>query len=472
MGLIDYRGVPVSTTSRASLRRYEQAVALTAGYYLDPLATIQEALEEEPGFAAAHLVRAALAVTATDKAAVPMLRESVEAIERLGRRANERERAHAAAARAWLEGDFAGSVRRYGDILLEYPHDLVALQVAHLGDFYLGASTMLRDRVAQILPLWDASMPGYHFVLGMYAFGLEETGAYSRAEDVGRRALELNGQDPWAIHAVAHVMEMQGRLRDGIEWLVQREKDWAPNNGFAFHNWWHLALYYLDMGDTNQVLSLYDTQIRPTNSQVPLEMIDASAMLWRLHLRGVDVGDRWSTLSEAWESSAEDAYYAFNDVHAVMSFVGAQRLACAMKTLAAMEKRAADTDTNAVVTREVGLPIARGLMDFGLANYVECVERLLPVRTIANRFGGSNAQRDLIHLTLVEAALRAGKIKLARALIAERTQLKPASPFNWQLAARVHDTIGEIDYAARARESAESRRRAHVCSGSGSGSRL
>jgi len=91
------------------------------------MTVIQEALEEEPDFAAAHLVRAALVVTATDKAGVPMLRESVAAIERLGRRANERERAHAAAARAWLEGDFADAVCRYGDILLEYPHDLLAL---------------------------------------------------------------------------------------------------------------------------------------------------------------------------------------------------------------------------------------------------------------------------------------------------------------------------------------------------------
>jgi len=459
MSLFDCRGVPVSTTSRASLERYEQAVELSAGYYLDPMTVIQEALEEEPDFAAAHLVRAALVVTATDKAGVPMLRESVAAIERLGRRANERERAHAAAARAWLEGDFADAVCRYGDILLEYPHDLLALQVAHLGDFYLGASTMLRDRVAQILPLWDASTPGYNFVLGMYAFGLEETGAYSRAEDTGRQALELNPRDPWAVHAVAHVMEMQGRLREGVTWLVERQKDWAPNNGFAFHNWWHLALYHLDIGNISEVLSLYDSQIRPADSRVPLEMIDASALLWRLYLRDVDVGHRWSALSAAWESCAEDAYYAFNDVHAVMAFVGAQQLDRALKTLAVMERRSADTDTNAVMTREVGLPVARALVDFGVGRYEACVERLLSVRTVTNRFGGSNAQRDLIHLTLVEAALRAGKIKLARALAAERTQLKPTSPFNWHLTARVHESMGEHERAARARESAEARRR-------------
>ncbi len=157
-------------------------------YRLDPLATIQAALDSDPDFAAGHCLRAGLMIMATDRMVVPLLTESIEAIESLGRRANDRERAHAAAARAWLHGDFAGSVRRYGEILLEYPRDLLALQVAHVGDFFNGSSTMLRDRVAQVLPEWDTSAPGYNYVLGMYAFGLEETGLYSRAEDVGRRA--------------------------------------------------------------------------------------------------------------------------------------------------------------------------------------------------------------------------------------------------------------------------------------------
>ncbi len=462
MSLVDCRGVPVSTNDATSLQRYEQAAELAVGYYLDPLAIIQTALEDDPHFAAAHCLRAALMVTATDRGALPMLRESIEAIESLGRRANERERAHAAAARAWLHGDFVGSIRRYGDILLDYPHDLLALQTAHVGDFFLGASTMLRDRIAQVMPLWDVSIPGYSYVLGMYAFGLEENGSYSRAEDVGRRALELNGQDAWSVHAVAHVMEMQGRLREGIEFLTTREQDWAPNNALAYHNWWHLALYHLDIGDIAQVLSLYDRKIRVPSSQVPLELIDASALLWRLHVRGVDVGERWRTLAQAWEPAAEDAFYAFNDVHAVMAFVGAQRLDLANKTLACMEHRAAGGHTNAAMTREVGLPMAHALISFALGHYGECVELLLPIRTIAHRFGGSHAQRDLIHLTLVEAALRAGRMKLARALVAERTQLKAASPFNWQLSARVSDAFGEAELAARARESAEARRKAQL----------
>lgn len=460
MSLRDSRGCPVSTRSTAQLAQFEQALELSVSYRLDPLATIQAALDSDPDFAMGHCLRAGLAIMATDRTVVPLLTESIEAIESLSRRANDRERAHAAAARSWLQGDFAGSVRRYGEILLEYPRDLLALQVAHVGDFFNGSSTMLRDRVAQVLPEWDTSAPGYSYVLGMYAFGLEETGLYSRAEDVGRRALEINPVDAWGVHAVTHVMEMQGRIREGIDFLTSRERDWADNNGLAFHNWWHLGLFHLDAGNVAQVLDLYDRRIRPAPSQVPLEMIDASAMLWRLQLRGVDVGERWRALASCWEPFVDHAYYAFNDAHAVMAFIGAQRMDLAQRTIAAMEQVCTGTDTNAMMTREVGLPLAQALVSFADGNYSDVVRRLQAIRTIANRFGGSNAQRDLIHLTLVESALRSDQLRLARALIAERTQLKPSSPSNWQMTARVMELGGDMGAAARAMESAETRRKA------------
>lgn len=455
--LSDARGCPTSTTSSASLQQYEQAMQLSVSYELDPLATIQKALDVDPSFALGHCLRAGLAVMATDRAALPMLAESVAAVESQGRRAHERERAHAAAARAWLEGDFAGSIQRYGEILLDHPHDLLALQVAHVGDFLLGASSMLRDRVAQVLPTWDATTPGYGYVLGMYAFGLEETALYSRAEDIGRRALDLNKRDAWAVHAVTHVMEMQGRLRDGIDWLASRESDWSVNNGFAFHNWWHLALFHLEAGNYTRVLELYDQRIRATQAEVPLEMVDATALLWRLELRSANVGDRWQKLAACWEPFAEHSYYAFNDAHAVMAFVAAGRADSAQRTIAAMERKAAGSDTNAMMTRDVGLPLARGVAAFAAGRYADAIALLQPIRTIANRFGGSHAQRDLIHLTLVEAALRARQPRLARALSAERTQLKPSSPFNWQLTARAMDLSGDSAGAAKALENAEAR---------------
>ena len=456
MKLHDHRGIAISSTNPASLERLERATELTASYFVDPLAAINDALQADPSFAAGHCLRAALAVMSSERGALPMLEESVAAIESLGRRANDRERMHAAAARAWFNGDFKRSLRLYGDIVVTYPRDLLALQTAHVGDFLLGQSVLLRDRVAQVLPHWSNDVPGHGYVLGMHAFGLEETGLYARAEETGRRALDLNPRDPWAVHAVAHVMEMQGRLGDGIDWLSTRTSDWAVDNAFSYHNWWHLALYHLDLGDDQRALELYDTKIRPVQSSVAMEMVDGSALLWRLMLRGVDVGSRWQPLADAWKPLAQDGFYAFNDVHAVMALVGAGRWIEVDATVETLSRAAAGSGTNALMSREVGLPIARALAAFGRGDYGATIDELLPARAHAHLFGGSHAQRDIVQLTLVEAALRAGRAPLARALAAERTGVKRSSPFNWQLTARALAAAGLHEDSRRALETAAS----------------
>ncbi|AEI81113.1 hypothetical protein CNE_2c21640 [Cupriavidus necator N-1] len=428
MALTDSRDLPVSTQNARSVEQYETALQLLNSYYGNPLAAIDTALAADPGFAMGHALRAALMVTSGDGTAEPMLRQSVEAGEALHTSANDRERRHIAAARAWLDGEFERSVRLYGDIVIDYPRDLLAIQTAHLEDFLLGQSSMLRDRVAQALPHWDAGMPGYGYLLGMHAFGLEETQLYERAEESGRRALELNPRDPWAVHAVAHVMEMQGRLADGIAWLDGRRDDWSDDNMLAVHNWWHLALFQLEDGRTDEVLALYDRCIKRPAPAIALDLVDASALLWRLHLRGVDVGRRWQPVADDWLGRGAAGYYAFNDVHAVMASLGAHRPAAADQVRAALERAALGNGTNAMMSRDVGLPVADALIAFDQGDYTTAIDLLTPVRLIAHRFGGSHAQRDVISLTLLEAALRGGRSNLAIALTAERAALKPMSP--------------------------------------------
>jgi hypothetical protein len=436
MPLVDARDIPVSTSNTRSLEGAEAALQLLHGYYGDPLAVIDKVLAEDPAFVLGHIVRANMLVLASDKCVLPMLRASVLAAEALHDTANDRERGHIAAARAWLDGDFAKSVDSYGDILKDYPRDIMALQVAHIGDFLLGHSTLLRDRVARVLPDWNAQVPGFGYVLGMHAFGLEETGLYGRAEEEGRRALDVNARDPWAIHAVAHVMEMQGRQADGIAWLESRQQDWAPDNMLAIHNWWHLALFHLDMDQVDQVLAIYDGHIRAGSSNLSLDLIDAAALLWRLYLRGVDTGTRWHELAGVCVARNADGYYAFNDVHTMMAYLGAQNFPAAETLLQTMETASDGKGTNATLTHDIGLPVARALMSFALGDYGETVTLLREARPIAHRFGGSNAQRDVFDLTLIEAALRAGQADLAKTLVAERLGLKPTGTVNQRLAQR------------------------------------
>ncbi|CAG9171557.1 tetratricopeptide repeat protein [Cupriavidus pampae] len=440
MAQTDFRGLQVSPASAHSLERYEAALNLLHGYYGDPLSVIDGALVDDPDFAMGHALRAGLMVTSGDGTAEPMLRQSVEAGEALGARANERERRHFAAARAWLDGRFAQSIQAYGDIVVDYPHDILAIQVAHIGDFLLGHSSMLRDRIAQVLPHWNASLPGYSYLLGMHAFGLEEMQRYEDAEARGREAVALNPRDPWAIHAVAHVMEMQGRLDAGVDWLTARREDWAEDNMLAVHNWWHLALLLLEREQHDAVLALYDDHVARPAPAIALDLVDAAALLWRLHLRGVDVGNRWIDVADDWQSRGAAGYYAFNDVHAIMACLGAGRIDDVAAVYGAMQGAAMQGaaaagranhgggGTNGTMTAEVGLPMAEGLIAFERGDYEASIARLMPTRMICHRFGGSHAQRDVFTLTLIEAALRAGRVNLADALLAERAALKAMNP--------------------------------------------
>jgi tetratricopeptide (TPR) repeat protein len=295
---------------------------------------------------------------------------------------------------------------------------------------------MLRDRPAQALRGWGAADPLRGAVLGMYAFGLEECGAYEDAEAIGRRAMEMNPADVWAVHAVTHVFEMRGRTRAGIEFIEQTAPTWSANNFFAFHNWWHLALFHLDEGNAEAALAIYDTRIRPASSCVAVEMVDASALLWRLRLRGVDVGNRWDELAQCWEKLGDAGYYAFNDAHALMSFLAVGNQRQARRILEGVDSAARGKGTNAMMSREVGLPVVRALDAFEARDFEITIDELQRVRAFAHRYGGSHAQRDLLQLMVTEASLRAGRQSLAGALIAERMALKPQSVFNQKLLER------------------------------------
>jgi hypothetical protein len=179
-------------------------------------------------------------------------------------------------------------------------------------------------------------------------------------------------------------------------------------------------------------------------------------------LRGVDVGARWEPLATCWAPLACDGFYAFNGVHATMALVGAGRWDQVDAVIDSLATAAAGTGANAMMSREVGLPIARALAAFGRGQYATTIAELQRVRPYANRFGGSHAQRDLVQLTLTEAALRADDAALARALTAERTDIKPSSPFNWRLTARAYATAGlrvEAQHALDLAESAVARQR-------------
>ena len=184
-------------------------------------------------------------------------------------------------------------------------------------------------------------------------------------------------------------------------------------------------------------LKLFDEKISAGGFGQALELLDGSSLLWRISLIGHDVGDRWNDIGGKWESRADDGYYAFNDVNAMMAFVGTGNGAAQKRQIETLRRAAAGTGTNAMMSREVGLPACEGFAAFGRGDYSQAIELLLPLRAKANRFGGSHAQRDMFSWTLTEAAIRLGNRALADTFVAERLSWKPESPVNraWKIRA-------------------------------------
>ncbi|HUS56362.1 MAG TPA: tetratricopeptide repeat protein [Thermohalobaculum sp.] len=456
-GGLDCRGVPVSYVDKGAIAGMERAHICALTFRGDAIAEIDRVLAEHPRFIMGHLFKAGWLSQAMETRIYGEMVAAVAAAEALADGANDRERGHLKAMQLWLRGDFFGALQMWESVLTHYPMDLLALQLAHLTDVLLGDVVGQRDVVARVFNLWDENIPGYEFVLGFYSFGLEENGDYFKAEEMGRRSLALRTDNPYAVHAVGHVMEMNGRQSGGIRFMAEYQKDWGTSH-FANHLWWHTALYHLDAGDIDAVISIYDRRLCSSEQAGDkYEELDASALLWRLKLLDVDTGDRWKRLADRWEPSAQDTLYAFNDVHAMMTFVSDGRTEAQQALLSANERYVESaSDANVAMSREIGIPFCQAMQDFHNGQYGACVDRLLPVRYRSHRLGGSFAQRDVIGWTLLEAALRARQFDLALALANERCALKPSSPQNWLYVARAFKGLGDRDGAGRAEARAQS----------------
>lgn len=429
----DPRGNPCSSASAAARDAAEQALWRMMSFYDVPLTDLDTAIAADPGWALPHVMKAGFLLSLTEPGMCDQAAAHLSQAQALSASATRRERGHLEAVQQVLEGRWQSACGTWDMLLVEYPRDALALQWAQSWDFYRGDSASLRLRPARALPEWDEHDPLYPYVLALHAFGLEECNLYPQAEEAGRRALAANPRVPWAVHAVAHVMEMQGRFEEGAAWLRQQQPAWAEGNGFSGHLWWHKALFRLEGLDTAGVLRLVDAHLSGPALKVTLHRIDAVAALWRLHLLGVDVSAQCKSVLTRWDMSpAAAGYYAFNDVHVVVALLGAGEVAQAENWLARCAERAMAPEearrSNHAMAREVGLPLMRGLLALARGDADGAADTLFDVRRVARHLGGSHAQRDLVDQTLLAAAAQGGRRMLGRALINERVMAKPVTP--------------------------------------------
>ncbi|HEY1941119.1 MAG TPA: tetratricopeptide repeat protein [Roseiarcus sp.] len=415
--------------SPASGQAFDRAVADYFALGGDPVGILKRALAEDPAFALGATAIAGLFMIGGFRGDHEEVAGALGAAEAAIGGASARERLHLEAVKALACGRSSQAIRLWEDILVDHPTDALALRFSQDAYFLLGESFAIRDSVARVLPAWERDNPLTSYVLGLYAFGLEETGELVRAEQYGREALARNPGDAWAVHALAHVMETANRQEEGIAFLKASRASWGSAHFMAGHNGWHLAVYLIEEGRFAEVLADYDRfTAKKLADDATLDRVDAASLLWRLELAGVDVGERWEPVARSWMAHVDDHVLAFNDLHLAMAAARSKNPDDVKRLRRSLDDYARFGEgDNRQVTVEVGRSLIEGLLRFADGDYAGAVEAILPVRYRAFRIGGSHAQRDIVNQTLIAAVERAGQWKLARALLAERVALRPTA---------------------------------------------
>lgn len=423
-------GVAYTATISEAVDAFETFVSTYLGFRPDTMDRLNDVLAIDPDMPMAHVAKGCLLKLVGSRAST---QQAAAVLDEAGERLDtgtERERLHADALRKWVSGDMDGATACWEQVLLQAPTDALALRLAHFTHFYSGDGRRIRDSVARVLPDWQPDHRNFGFVQGMYAFGLEESREYGEAEKWGRAAVERNPADAWSVHSVAHVLEMTGRAEDGIAFVNQHQNAWSTVNNFRFHLFWHRCLYHLELGQFDQALALYDTELESAHENAYyLDICNSSSLLWRLECWGVDVGDRWAGVRALAEEHVEDDDLIFVTLHYLMAMLSHGDSTGADEMIGRIAKWSEAETTQGAVTRDIGLTVAKALSDHRAGRYADCVNRMVAARYRMDALGGSMAQRDVFEMIMFDAARRSGDTALTRNLLRERTARKPHSPW-------------------------------------------
>jgi len=336
--------------------------------------------------------------------------------------ANERERMMLAQLEAWI-GDDVPKVQAIGDeIVTRYPRDLASVKLHQYFSFNRGdAKNMLR--IAQSALPQNADDPHLH---GMLAFGYEQMHELETAEREARLALKLKAKEPWAQHALAHVMLGTGRVAEGVEFLTEAQKTWVDLNSFMYtHNWWHKALFHISQGDEQAVFDAYDQHVWGVEPDYSQDQVNAISLLARMEVAGMDVGGRWEDVASHMVGRARDTIQPFLTLQYLYGLARAERAEADELMRAVEEKAATSTAFDRVVWQEVALPGAHGVLAHARGDYANAAKWLGAANPRMIEIGGSHAQRDLFGQLLLDAHLKLGHWAIARQMLEMRRTWDP-----------------------------------------------
>jgi tetratricopeptide (TPR) repeat protein len=407
--LEDAQGLAVTTDSPAAIAALNRFTQQSLGYGNAAETALLQGNAADRECVLIHAYTAAYYLAQEEaisrKRAIPHLNA---AQRRLGD-ITEREYWTVQAISAWAEGNINRAISWHQAIVETYPQDLLAVQQAQYHYFYQGESTLLLKIAEKALKVAERSLvPNaiHHYLYGMMAFGLEQCHQLAAAEAMGHRAIALNRYDPWAHHAIAHALDAQGRIDEGITWMERHADTWSDCNSMLYtHNWWHIALYYLAKGAFQTVLNLYDVHLwGRARKDSPKDQVGAIATLLRLELQGVDVGHRWQDLSHYLTPRLHEHFLPLQDLHALYALARTDQTDAVTIMLESMKRHAQTVHVcERAAWAEVALPAAKGMVAYALGHWSAAIAHLKPILPRLHTIGGSHTQRDVFWQLYLDA---------------------------------------------------------------------
>lgn len=432
--LEDQLGLTISTSSAEAAVGFDRTISAYLKYRADVSQHLARTVAADPNFGLAHCLTGYFAMLSYKLANVPVAAEAARIARTMTMNATARERAHVDALDAWIAGDLDRTLSIWDAIVAEHPTDLLAFRLAHFNNFWLGRREAMLASVEQIFPKWARDMPGYGTILSCRCFANEECGHYTVAEPSGWAALEIDPADFWGLHAVAHVMEMQGRRREGIDLLEKHEQYFAGGSNLIHHLWWHRALFHLEGREFDAVLDLYDRRFRnlasPLNQAHPdlyIDVQNAASMLFRLERLGIDVGNRWIEIADKAEMRIGDCLSAFTQPHWMMALAATKRDDAARRMLDALRRFGLGAGAVARVAEAIALPVSEAVLAHRRGEHARALDLMRPVLDEMYRLGGSHAQQDVLEQLFLDSAVKANRADDVR-LILTRIAKHPISP--------------------------------------------
>ena len=427
----DQWNYPVTTENPDAAEALNSAFNAYFDFRTDTMKYLDSAIASDSEFALPHAAKGILLESLKKPELHPMALNELEAAKNGRPPSSDREQHYIAALEAALAGQVTTAATHYQQIVNDHPHDLFAMRLAQSELFWIGEVAWMRDISERAAPQWTPQVPGYSAYLSIRAFGLEENGDYELAEQCGRESVDLDPTDCWGAHAIAHVQIMQGRLVDGIEWLSGLSGNWSAANHIVHHLWWHLALAHTEHGDYDAGLEVYDHRLRDLDSPLMQAMPDFyvdiqndTALLQRLELREVNIGDRWQPIADLAQTRIGNHFSPFTSAHSALALAAAGRFEEANELIRRIQDFIAE-DKGALGARYAlaVLPASEAAVAHRKGEYQRVINIMLPARRNLWQMGGSHAQRDLFFQLLIDAAMKLQRQDILAMLLDEMSAI-------------------------------------------------